>query len=554
MLTIDEISNLYVMYNELCSFNFQNKNWENTLKYFYKTQKYFNLVYEDIIKNDTADENKINNVKNNFLSIKNLAITASKELGYDTFTENIPAAALDEYEKILHQENKKDVAYAKLSELLNKAGANISAINFLKKSLQINPNNHEYYRLIGDYYSQLKDYPKAIAFYEKFNELSPGNPLVYNSLGTLYSLTGRYDDLEKQIEYFKKALEILPKYEQALQNLAIAYRHYDKDKECCDCYRKLIELYPSADNYFNYACQQIKLENFEEGWKYFEYRFDRKPKYKVFYPQMPKPRWDGIKDLQDKVLLVQYEQGFGDSLQFFRYLPQIKTKKTIFRVQDGLVELFKYNTKDIEIIGKSTPVEEIAFDYHVPIMSLPYLLNFQIETIPLAEGYIKADNKKIEKYKQKFFNNDCLKIGITWKGASWGNEKRNIPIEFFNSLAELKNVKVYSFQKEVLPEEYEKMHPEIIDLGKTFNDFSDTAAAMANLDLFVTSDNGVFNLAGAMGQKTFLLLNRESEWRWFNDEKTTPWYKSVKIFKKDFEKQSWDVLIQKVIEALPIKD
>lgn len=401
---------------------------------------------------------------------------------------------------------------------------------------------------------QSRDYIKAIVYYNKYLEINSQNPEIYNMLGYIYRKIGcKYQNLDKQIECFEKAIELNPDYYLALRNLAITYPLLGRYKEAIACFQKLFELEPVVDDYLAYAYLQIQTGNFEEGWKYYEHRFFRKygP---TEYPKIDyKPKWDGSK-IQDKILLVHYEQGYGDSIQFFRYLEQVKplVKKIIFRVQDELVDLLKNCSKDIEICGISTPLEELQFDYHISLMSLLHVLNASIDSIPLSKGYIKADSALVEEYKKKFFDNDYLKIGITWNGRKFGNKNRDIPLKYFYPLAKLKNVQLYAFQKGFGIEQLEKLHPniEIIDVGKTFKNFSDTAAALENLDLFITSDNCVFNLAGAMGKKTFLLLNKYSEWRWFLDEETTPWYDSVKIFKKQDEDDSWGLLINKIIENL----
>lgn len=539
-----EASNLYVMYNELLSLSYKKEDYNFVLKYFYKLSKYFNIIYSDI------SENQIINFKNGYSKVKELVINASKALGVKIL-ENIEDETLDTYEKLLLTKKNKDEAYNKIAQLLQKEEAYISAIHFLKRSLQINPNNYENYRILGDFHHRINDLAKAIAFYEKYIELSPDNPLVYNILGTLYSTVYKDSGIERQIYYFKKALEIYPKYIEAIRNLAIAYRHAENYEESLNCYLKLIKSGANNTDYFNYACLKIKLGDFKEGWKYFEYRF-KKETNPVKYPEFKQPRWDGKQNIKDKILLVQYEQGLGDSIAFLRYLPQIKAKKVIFRVQDSLTELFKSNVDYAEIIAKSVPIEEISFDYHIPIMSLPYALKAQIDNIPLSKGYLKADTTKVGKYKKEFFDNDSLKIGITWHGAKAGNDFRDIPLKYFYTLSKIKNVKIYSFQKDFMASLSQDIPSdfEIKDLGKTFNDFSDTAAAMENIDLFVTSDNGVCNLAAAMGKKTFLLLNTDPEWRWFLDEEKTPWYDSIKIFKKKNINEDWDVLMQRVIDEI----
>lgn len=400
---------------------------------------------------------------------------------------------------------------------------------------------------------QKRDYVSSIVYYQKYLELDQTNPDVYNMLGYLYRVaSNKYKNLEKQIQYFEKAIQLKPDFIEALRNLAITYPLVGRYDDAINCFHKLFELGPVTDDYITYAYLKIRLGDFKEGWKYYEYRFI-KEYMPSEYPKIDKPRWEGNK-IPNKVLLVQYEQGFGDTIQFCRYLERVKplVKKIIFRVQNELVDLMKSSLTDIDVVGMSTSLDELNFDYHVPLISLLYIMKETKDNIPLTQGYIKADKNKIEQYKKEYFNNDCLKIGISWHGMKLGNRLRNIPLEYFYPLTNIKNTKVYSFQKGCGNKELNEIPQdiEIIDLGKTFNDFSDTAAAMANLDLFITSDNGVFNLAGAMGIKTYLLLNHFAEWRWFLDDKTTPWYENVEIFRKQDEYDKWDLLINQVIEKI----
>lgn len=399
-----------------------------------------------------------------------------------------------------------------------------------------------------------EDYLKAIIYYERYLKLNPENHEIYNMIGYIHKLIGApYENIENQIKYYEKALELKPDYQVALRNLTIAYQYANRYKDALDCFEKLLKLNPIVDDYLAYAFLQLQLGNFDEGWKYYEYRFLRKHG-PIEYPKIEyRPKWEG-QPIKDKTLLVHYEQGYGDSIQFFRYLEEVKpfAKKIIFRTQDELVDLFNNAPRGIEIYGISTPVEDLDFDYHISLMSLPYVLNSSPNNIPLSEGYIKSNSELEEKYKKEYFDNDCFKVGITWNGRKFGNRERNIPLKYFYPLAKLKNVKLYSFQKGFGIEQLEDLPKdiEIISLGETFTDFSRTAAAMANVDVFITGDNCVFNLAGAMGKKTFLLLNKYSEWRWFLDDEKTPWYNSVKIFKKNSELDSWSLLFDKILKNL----
>ena len=409
----------------------------------------------------------------------------------------------------------------------------------------------EFRELADEFYKQGNFY-EAVEYYEKCVELEPNAAFMHNRLGHVYGQIDKYQYLDEQIKCHQKALELEPDNANAIRNLAFAFARLGEDQKAVEYYQKLFELEHIPDDYCSYGCLKIKMGDFEEGWEYYKYRFS-KHFGATFYPEFDKPEWEG-QEISDKTLLVYYEQGFGDSIQFFRYLEQLKplTKKIIFKVQDQLVDLLKNSSSDIEIVKESESFSDLDFDYHISLMNILPALKAQIDNIPLSQGYIKADEEKIKVYKEKFFNNDFIKIGISYNGAIIGNNRRNIPLEKFYPLTKLENVKVYSFQKDVSKNLLEKIPPEveIINLGTTFKDFSDTAAAMANLDFFVTSDNSVFNLAAAMGIKTFVLLSKDAEWRWFSDDEKTSWYDSVKIFKKQDELEDWSIQMQRVIDEI----
>lgn len=469
-----------------------------------------------------------------------------KRLGNEQLKNGDFQPTLDYCKNILYSNIDDWSVYFNIGKYLKQISLFDLAVEFFERAVELNPEYADAYWFIGDVYNQnLNNQEKAIFYFEKYAQINPQDYNIYDIIGFLYQKIDPYENIDEQIKYFKKALDVKPDFVAAIRNLAFAFARAEKYQQSVEYCHRLLELSELPDDYFFYGCLKIKLGDFEEGWKYYEYRF-LKEFTPTPYPKFVNPKWQG-QEISDKTLLVQFEQGFGDSIQFFRYLPQLlpKAKKVIFRVQEELVDLMKLNSHGVEIVGESAPLNELSFDYHIPIMSLPLVLSARVDNIALPDGYLRADEDKVQEFKAEFFNNDCFKIGISWHGSAIGKENRNIPVECFYPLTGLKNVKVYSFQKgENLSQS------EIVNLGESFNDFSDTAAAMANIDLFVTSDNSLFNLAGAMGKRTFALLSKDSEWRWFLDEEKTPWYDSVKIFKKRHENEDWDILMQRALDFL----
>lgn len=311
-------------------------------------------------------------------------------------------------------------------------------------------------------------------------------------------------------------------------------------------YKELIEKEPK-NTYarLHLGLEYLREKNYEEGWKYFEYRLEG---LNVFPPSLP--AWNG-EDITDKTLLVYAERGLGDTIMFSRFLPLLQRKcaRVLFLPHAELFNLFDETSLGVKLIQD---VREICFDAHTSVMSLPYKLKiFQEKNIPeMPKQCLIINQEKFESYKQKYFNNDNFKAGINWQGNIKLTAERSIPLKCFEKLFSIPNTSFYSLQKGEGQEQLNSIEKyNVIDLGSTFNDFSDTAAAIENLDLVISNDTSVANLAGAMGKECWILLNFIPDWRWSNDLSYCPWYKNVKLFKQA-EKNEWDSVFDAVYKDL----
>jgi hypothetical protein len=309
---------------------------------------------------------------------------------------------------------------------------------------------------------------------------------------------------------------------------------------------------------FNLGGMLVKKRNFEEGWKYFESRLDFFPHHKLLFPPDLKPKWDSSQSIEGKTIYVypaSYEFGYGDSIMFVRYLPLLKNMgaNVICKTQPGLVKFFRENDLGAEIIDNSVSDDELKFDYQLPYMSMPYAFNVNPDNIS-AKAYLKADPQKVQYYKEKFFNNDNFKVGIVWKTnvVTFKHAFNLIPhISLFSEIAKIPNVKLYSIQKGEAERELNELPDgmEVINLGQTFNDFADTAAAIENLDLLISIDTSVAHLSGGLGKRTWILLPYAPNWRWHLDSEDSPWYKNARLFRQT-KPCSWDDVLVRVEENI----
>ena len=378
-------------------------------------------------------------------------------------------------------------------------------------------------------------------------------------LGHLYSTCHQDKFKDKQIYYLTKAFELAPNNRIIVKNLAYVYGKFDEVQKADEFYQKLMYLNPTHSDLHSYGAYLVKHKRFSEGFKFLQHRFQKEDLKNVAFPALflnnKKKRWNMKIDIKDKHILVHFEQGFGDTIMFARFIDELKERcaKVSLVVQNGLLSLFNSSNLGVDIYTEAD-IEKIKFDYYIPMMDLPIVCETQPDSIPKAEGYLKVSKSKINAYKKAHINNnDKLKIGIAYEGTLASKETdRDIPLEYMHPLMRMPEVEVYSFQVDDLTRQMDRIPDDcnLIRLGKTFKNWEDTACAMNCMDLMVTTDNGVMNLAGALGIKTFGLFNTIVEWRWFQTQgKDIAWYKSIKPFQCPTSK-AWDIPMQEVIKEI----
>ena len=376
-------------------------------------------------------------------------------------------------------------------------------------------------RKLAGFLAELKTYKQAAFFYEKAVELVPEDIVGLNNLGLLYEETELNQKAKKSYE---KSIHIKENY-PALYNLGVLARK-EKNLSLSKTYlQKALNIEP--DNpYANYSLGMTYFmeKDFEKGYPYFLKR-------PIKNADGLRNFWDGSNQ-KDKTILVFCEYGLGDAIMFARYFPMLKNyfAKIIVCCNPSLHTIFKNSFPDIEFVSE----KNVSYDFCVFSMDLPYYLKIDFGNIPYSEGYLKVNEDKVMQYKKNYFNTNEKKIGIFYIGGELQKRNakyRSIPLANLSKLFSTPNRKFYSLQKEDVFNEL-KDFPDIINLGETFSDFADTAAAMKNLDLIITIDSAPVHLAGALGIKTFLMLPYYSEWRWFSDERKTPWYNSVNLFRQ----------------------
>ncbi len=464
--------------------------------------------------------------------------------------------AINHWHNYLHLKPDDAEGYAQLGKILHMMKQLPEAERAFREALRCNPNDANYHNNIGVMLHDLGRYDEALGSYCEALQLSPKMAEVYCNIGNLYHEQG--EDALAEFNY-SAALKINPANAGIHMSLGHHYSKRSQPDQALLCFRESLRLQPDyASARWNLALLLLASGKFREGWAEYDWRIStpeiKRPAMMARYSS--RPLWDGAL-LTDKTLLIYVEQGFGDTLQFCRYLPLVmqRARHVIFECQPELLRLLSLSLSGIKLIA--TPADgalpAVDYDMQIPLMSLPRLFQTELDSVPPAVPYIHADPEQIALW-QSFFKNDAFKVGLVWAGnpKHWQDKLRSMPLAALAPLATVQNVHFYSLQKG--PTVAEAATPptgmRLTNLTPKLDDFASTAAAIANLDLVITVDTAVAHLAGAMGKPVWTLIYSPPDWRWLLNREDSPWYPTMKLFRQTATDHDWLPVVERVVEKL----
>jgi FKBP-type peptidyl-prolyl cis-trans isomerase 2 len=423
------------------------------------------------------------------------------------------------------------------------------AISHYTKAIQIKPDFVEAYYNLGVSFQHLGQIDKAIQCYEQTVALNPEYASAHLNLGIALKEQQKY---EQAIQSFEKALQIKPDYTMAYYHIGNTLFYKGQFEEAQKFYKKAVSLNPEyADAHWNIALINLLLGNFAEGWKGYEWRW--KLEGVTVQRDISQPLWDGS-DITGKSILIYTEQGFGDIIQFIRYIPLLAERgaKVILECPIELIPLLQ----NIQCIDKIFPngSQLPEFDLYCPLLSLPRIFDTGLENIPSKIPYIQINTSLVQKWHERINTNSAqLKIGLAWAGSPdllKPYYNRSCPLELFSILGH-HDVIFYSLQKGEDSLVFKKPPEEItlVDYMGEIEDFADTAALIENLDLVISIDTSVAHLAGALGKPVWTLLPFVPDWRWLIDREDSPWYPTMRLFRQP-SPGDWQSVMDRVAQAL----
>jgi Flp pilus assembly protein TadD len=392
----------------------------------------------------------------------------------------------------------------------------------------------------------------AAEMIERAISLSPDAMVFRRNLCPIYERLGRYDDA---LRVGQQALDRDLYDLQTLHNLAIThYRKLELDLSIA-CARRALALDPAAPGpHFELAEALLLRGEFAEGLREYEWRY-RIAGAPPLLPPNNRPHWDGA-PLPDATLLLIADQGFGDSIQFCRYIPWVCARcPKVVVVADPLMHpLIRQLHPALELVGHWDRCPPFAA--YCPLSGLPRLHGTTLDTIPGKVPYLHADPARTAAWRarlQDLLQPGIRHIGIVWAGRPTHNNdlNRSMGLSAFAPIAALDGISLVSLQKgpaQSAIADYFECAP-LLNLGAEIADFVDTMAIIETLDLVVTVDTAVAHLAGAMGKPVWILLPYAPDWRWLLERSDSPWYPTARLFRQP-SPGDWISVTRQVGEAL----
>ena len=398
---------------------------------------------------------------------------------------------------------------------------------------------------------------EALAEFDAVLALVPAHPGAHYNRGIALFGLGRYTDA---VAAYDRALSAAPDHAKALNNRGLALQAVDRPSDALASYRKAIAVQKDyADAHFNQSLALLTIGDFPRGFQEYEWRWRRSgmPAQRRGHGR---PLWLGEYPLQRKTILLQAEQGLGDTIQFVRYVPLLRKAgaKVVLEVQQELKPLLAQMAEYVVARGEELP----AFDVHCPVGSLPLAFKTVPEAIPADIPYLAADQARLAKWRARLGELEGrrregiaedqvprFRVAITWSGnLQHANDRnRSIPFAGLAPLWSAPAIEFISIQRELRSDDARMLADEarITHLGSELNDFADTAAVLALVDLVITVDTSVAHLAGAMGRPVWILLPFAADWRWSQASETSRWYPSARLARQP-ALGDWKSVIERV--------
>jgi Flp pilus assembly protein TadD len=429
--------------------------------------------------------------------------------------------------------------HANLGEMYRLAGRSDQAVAAGRRALALQPEYPEALSNLGVALYDQKEYEEAAQCQRRAIGLKPGFALAHSNLGNALLALKHFDEAAAA---HRQAIALDPGFADAWSNLGTTLHHAGHYDEAIAALRRAIALAPQhANAHAGLGILLLMRGEFSKGWEEYDWRLQAAEKR----PRFQQRSWQG-ESLAGRHIYVQAEQGFGDTLQFARYLPALKARagSVTLRVQGGLRTLMRESLPGIEVLGDGgAPARDPDCD--CALLSLPRLFKTRLAAIPATVPYLRPPAEIAARWGRRLATMQGLRTGLVWAGsAEHANDfRRSLGLAALAPVLAVPGVSFASLQ--VGPRTADrKTQPaaKILDLASRLTDFAETAGAVAALDLVITVDTAAAHLAGALGKPVWLLLPWITDWRWLLGREDSPWYPTMRLYRQR-QGEAWQEVV-----------
>jgi tetratricopeptide (TPR) repeat protein len=421
---------------------------------------------------------------------------------------------------------------------LVRLGRTAEAITAFERALSLDPRNAEAALNLGDQCNNAGDADRAAAAFDRVLAAQPAHLDALTGRAFAQALRG---DLAGAIGALENITISQPAHAPAWQTLG-AVRNWAWDHAGAKlAFERALRLTPDhADAQFGIASTLLARGDFAAGWPAFERRPDRGGESGTAFARIPV--WDGAPFAG--TLVVYGEQGFGDVVQFARFVAPARA-----RVDRVVLLLDGYRAPLAPLLASLPGVDEVVTSpaairgdgaiARVSILSLPFQLRIGVEDLVSAGRYLSPPADRAAAWRARVAATAAPRVGLAWSVLArdthgFVTRHKSVPVSVFAPILAAPGTSLFTLQPGSAgdPAAFGADEPPIVDMRAAIDDFADTAALIDTLDLVISADTAVAHVAGALGKPVWLLDRFNSCWRWRLAATASPWYPTMRIFRQ----------------------
>jgi hypothetical protein len=407
------------------------------------------------------------------------------------------------------------------------------AAGFLNAALAIDNDLGETLRSLGHIEDAVPHLERAIAL----------EPSLAHPYGNLAAALVALDRPQEALRWAQESLHRATDKVVAHCDMDSVFGRLNRTREAIRQYDLALEPQPGDPraHYFR-GLMRLTLGQMPDAWA------DREARLALHDPRFPpETHWTGQQDLAGLTILLHAEQGFGDTIQFVRYVPLVAARgaTVLIEVQRGLGSLFRMVFGAVFEAGDGLP----PFDLHCSLLSLPARFGTGLDSIPSGIPYLVADPASHAAWSRSLGPWRKMRVGLAWSGNARhaADRGRSTALALLAPLLNRMDIECHVIQRDVRDTDRQAMrdHPQLTDHSAALTDFARTAALVASMDLVIAVDTAVLHLAGALNVQAWAMLAHSADWRRMRDRDDSPWYPSLRLFRQK-QRGDWPPVIEQI--------